>query len=38
MNMGFGGSQTQVQVLTLCEFGPVTYHEREMGMFMTSTS
>ena len=35
--MGFGGSQTWVQVLTLCDLSHVTNSEQEMGMFINST-
>lgn len=38
MSMGYGGRQTWVQVLTLCELGPITYHEHEMRMFIISVS
>lgn len=34
---GFGGSQTWVQVLTLCDLGHITYNEHEMGMFIILT-
>lgn len=35
--MHFGGSQTWVQALTLCDLGHVTYNEQEVGMFRIST-
>ena len=38
MSVGYGGRQTWVPGLTLCELGPVTYHEHEMGMFIISVS
>lgn len=37
MSMRFGGSQTWVQALTLCDLGHVTYNEHEVGMFRILT-
>lgn len=37
MSMGFGGSQTWVQVVTLCYLSHVTNSEQEMGMFINPT-
>lgn len=37
MSMRFGGSQTWVQALTLCDLGHITYNEHEVEMFRVST-
>lgn len=38
MSTGFRGSQTWVQVLTLCDLGHITYNEHEMGIFILAIS